>query len=230
MQKKKIVLISTLIALAASSVLSFYVLDPVYEASTLLMVKRETTQQNEVYYRYDDIIINKMLVNTYEKIIMSKTVLGKVMENFKISMSIGEFKKRVKVNVLEETEMMEIVVENGDPQRAAMIANNIAFVFKQEISRIMEIQNISVIDEAEAPVGSSKPNKPLIIVFATFLGLIGGVFLAFLMDYLDDTIKTPDDVEKYLGMQVIGVVPFDGEAKKRQRREKLRYASKEDYI
>lgn len=215
-KRRKTILTMTIVAILISAGLSFFVLDPVYESSTLLMVKRQTTGQ-ETYYRYDDIIISKMLVNTYEKIIQSKTVLSKVISNLNLNMGVGEFRKLITVNLLEETEMMEIVVENKDPEKAAMIANNIAFVFAQEVSRIMAIQNITVIDVADIPTEPAKPNRILIIAAATLLGLIGGLFTAFLREYLDDTIKTPNDVEKYLGIQLMGVIPFDGETQKKQK-------------
>ncbi len=214
--RKRTILVMTLIALVASFVLSFFVLEPEYEASTLLMVKRPAAQQDEPYYEYDDIIINQKLVNTYEKIILSKTVLRKVMANLNINMGIREFRKLVSVNLLEQTEMMEIVVDNGSPQLAANIANNISLVFAQEVSRIMGIQNINVIDAAEVPLEPANPKRALIILFATFMGLIGGMFIAILSDYLDNTIKTPNDVEKHLGIQVIGVVPFEEENKEWQ--------------
>lgn len=212
-RRKRSILAVTLVAFVASSILSFFVLKPVYEASTLLMVKRPATQQDEAYYEYDDIIINQKLVNTYEKIILSKTVLRKVMSNLNVNMGVGEFRKLVSVNLLEQTEMMEIVVDNGSPQQAANIANNISLVFAQEVSRIMGIENINVIDAAEVPLNPAKPNRALIILFATFMGLLGGIFMVLLRDYLDNTIKTSNDVEKHLGIQVIGVVPFEGEAK-----------------
>ncbi len=70
------------------------------------------------------------------------------------------------------------------------------------------VNNISIVDKAEVPIKPYKPNVPLNALIAVFLGLFGGIGLAFLFENLDDTIKQPDDVEKFLGIPVLGIVPI----------------------
>lgn len=67
--------------------------------------------------------------------------------------------------------------------------------------------NISVVDEAKAPIEPYKPNLRLNALLALVLGLIGGIGLAFLLEHLDDTFKQPDEVEKRLGLPVVGMIP-----------------------
>lgn len=67
--------------------------------------------------------------------------------------------------------------------------------------------NISVVDEAKAPVQPHKPNLRLNALLALVLGLLGGIGLAFLLEHLDDTYKQPDEVEKRLGLPVVGMIP-----------------------
>ena len=68
--------------------------------------------------------------------------------------------------------------------------------------------NISIVDHAEIPGSPFKPNLQLNLVLGLMLGLFGGVALAFLLEYLDDSIKSPEDVEKALGLPVVGVIPL----------------------
>jgi capsular exopolysaccharide synthesis family protein len=68
--------------------------------------------------------------------------------------------------------------------------------------------NISVVDEARAPVFPYKPNLQLNGLLALVLGLLGGVGLAFLFERLDDTFKRPEELEKLLGLPVLGVIPM----------------------
>lgn len=70
------------------------------------------------------------------------------------------------------------------------------------------VNNIQVVDKAEVPIKAYKPNVLLNAAVAIFLGLFGGIGLAFLFEHLDDTIKQPDDVEKLLGLPVLGIVPI----------------------
>ena len=67
--------------------------------------------------------------------------------------------------------------------------------------------NISIVDRAEVPGGPFKPNLQLNLALGMVLGLFGGVLLAFLFEYFDDSIKSPEDIEKALGLAVVGVIP-----------------------
>ena len=79
----------------------------------------------------------------------------------------------------------------------------------KEISVTAEIpsSNVSVLDNAETPLAPSKPQKKLILMMAVVLGLMGGLGWAFLSEHLDDTLRTPEDVERYLRLANLVVVP-----------------------
>ena len=75
------------------------------------------------------------------------------------------------------------------------------------VKKFMKVENVQVIDEAQVPKNPIKPRPMLNIAIAGVLGLMFGIFLVFLLEYLDNTIKTPEDVEKYLQLSVIGAIP-----------------------
>ncbi|MCP5420606.1 MAG: polysaccharide biosynthesis tyrosine autokinase [Gammaproteobacteria bacterium] len=83
------------------------------------------------------------------------------------------------------------------------------------ISSAVDSNNISVVDKAQVPGAPFKPNHRKNILMALLLGLFGGIALAFFFEYLDDTIKYPEDFERQLGIAVMGVIP--SEAKERER-------------
>ncbi len=70
------------------------------------------------------------------------------------------------------------------------------------------LNNIAVVDRAEVPRDPFKPKLPLNLLLAGFLGIFGGVAFAFLFEHLDDTIKHGEDVERQLGLALLGVIPF----------------------
>ena len=88
-----------------------------------------------------------------------------------------------------------------------VVANSVAKSFMANIVDIMQVDNVTVVDEARVPVNPVKPQKQLIIAVAGFLGLMSSLFLVFLLEYLDNTIKTPNDVERSLGLPVLATVP-----------------------
>lgn len=69
------------------------------------------------------------------------------------------------------------------------------------------INNISIVDKAETPTKPYKPKLELNLVLAVLLGLFGGIALAVLFEYLDDTVKDAEDLERHVGIPVLGVIP-----------------------
>jgi capsular polysaccharide biosynthesis protein len=109
--------------------------------------------------------------------------------------------------------MLEISVQNGNPEKACSIANTLSDVFVEEVKTFMNSEDVKIMDRAQLPAGPIKPRKMLNVVIAAFLGLMGSMGLVFLMEYLDNTIKTEDDVQKYLGLTVLASIPFVEEGK-----------------
>lgn len=99
-------------------------------------------------------------------------------------------------------------MQNGDPAEAVLIANEIAKVFQREISSLMRIDNIHILSPAELPENPVpvKPQPVLNMAIALVVGLMAGVGLAFLLEYMNNTIKTEQDVEKLLELPVLGII------------------------
>ncbi len=73
--------------------------------------------------------------------------------------------------------------------------------------RIMKVDNVQVIDQAQVPRNPVKPRPMLNMIIAGFLGIMISLGMVFVMEYLDNTIKSPNDVERYLGLPIIGAIP-----------------------
>lgn len=98
-------------------------------------------------------------------------------------------------------------MKSTNPSEAQAIANGIADVFMSNVSRIMQINNVQIIDKAGLPEEPVSPRIKLNIAIAGVVGLMMSVFIVFLMEALDQTIKVPEDIEKSLGIPVIGMIP-----------------------
>lgn len=197
----------TIFAVAVSGAVSFFVLDPVYETSTTLMVnkaKDDTSRTVET----QDIMLSRQLVTTYGEIAKSNVVLSKVIRDLRLDMDTKQLSGKITVTPVKETEIMRITVSDTSPKLASSIANATAGIFMDEVARIMKIDNVQIIDKAQVPKDPVKPSKLLNIAIAGVLGVMAGVFIAFLREYLDNTLKTPEDIEKHLGVQVVGMIPI----------------------
>lgn len=196
-----------IISVAVAGVLSYYVLDPEYQTFTTLMVGKPKDYQTETKIEYNDVILNQKLVSTYGEIVKSRVVTDKVIENLGLDLSFNEFRNKVSVNLVKDTEIIKIQVTDNNPTLATDIANETAVVFMDSVKNIMRVENVQIIDKAQVPNNPIKPRPMYNMAIAGVLGLMAGVMLAFLLEFLDNTLKTPDDIEKHLELPVLGAIP-----------------------
>ncbi|MEN1968852.1 Wzz/FepE/Etk N-terminal domain-containing protein [Lentibacillus sp. N15] len=207
--KKRILLIMSLIVVAAliSGVVSYFVLTPTYESKTQFIVN-QGEQEKAVQYDVNEIKTNVELINTYNVIIKSPAILSKVIEDLKLSLTPEQLEKKLDVTSAENSQVVTVTVTDPDPELATKMANTTVGVFQDEIPELMNVDNVKVLSEAvtKADPVQVSPKPMLNIAIAVVLGAMVGVGLAFLLEYLDNTIKTEDDIERKLGVPILGVI------------------------
>ncbi|MBB5355406.1 capsular polysaccharide biosynthesis protein [Anoxybacillus mongoliensis] len=196
----------TVIATMTSGIVSYFVLTPIYQASTQLLVNQAKSEQP--IYNISEIQTNLQLINTYNVIMKSPAILDIVKDELDLNMPIEELNEKINVTSEKDSQVVNVTVEDPDPYMAADIANTVASVFQREIVKIMNVDNVNILAKAEVkeqPV-PVKPKPLLNMAIAFVVGIMTGVGLAFLLEYLDNTIKNEQDVEKLLELPVLGAV------------------------
>lgn len=208
----KLILLLTILSAAVSGVLSYYVIKPTYETkATIVIGKFElSSDDDKSKYQYDDIMMFQNLIKTYAEIAQSPTVADNVSSKLK-NVSSKDVLDNLTVTPIANTQLIEFKVRNSDPKQAYNIMIAVYASFLEQAKRIYPGQNIQVMDEAKMPQESIKPKKLLNIAIAFFIGLILSVGLAFLLEYMDNSLKTEQDINKYLDFPVIGIIPKDTE-------------------
>ena len=206
--KKRFWIIALLAIISAliSGVISFFMLKPVYEAKSTLIVNTEKNEETQMITG-DQFSVTQKLAVTYGEIIKSRAVLEDVIKNLKLNDEYEDLVKSVTVSPVQDTQIISISVQDTNPQKASDIANEIPKVFAKEAKRITKANDVQVIDKATLPENPIKPNKVMNVLIAFVLGTMIGLFVVFLIEYLDNKMKTPQDIEKHLGLSVIGVIP-----------------------
>ncbi|TGE39724.1 lipopolysaccharide biosynthesis protein [Desulfosporosinus fructosivorans] len=205
-----IVVILPLIAALTSGIISFYVIKPVYQASTTLIVGKKAAESGQAAVQMLDNSVlqaNLQLAKTYATIAQSRTVEQNVIKDLDLPLTVGALDSMISINPVKTTEILEIQVSNIDPVLAASIANSMAQEFSKAVIEIKKVDSVSIVDSAVTPDKPVKPNKTLNVLIAFVVGLMASVGVVFLLEYIDNTIKTSDDVEKLLGIPVLGVIP-----------------------
>lgn len=208
MKRIWVVVLVTFTATVVSGIVSFFVVTPIYEASTQLLVNKNESKSDILVPSYNDIQSNLKLIETYNVIIKSPRILEESIANMGLEMTAAQLGEKIKVNAVQNSQVMSITVSDPDPAQAVLIANGIAQTFRAEIVDIMNVDNVQVLAEAkmletQSPV---KPKPLLNMVIAFVVGLMTSVGIVFLLEYLDNTIKSEQDIERVLGLSVLGTI------------------------
>lgn len=207
--RKRIVLILALTVGATfiSAVISYYYLTPVYQASSQFIVNQKSQDPN-VNFNVNDIRTNVELINTYNVIIKSSAILDRVIDELDLEMTAGQLEQKIQVSNAQNSQVVDVAVQDPDVVLATEIANTVVRVFQEQVPILMNVDNVQILSEATIPANPQpvKPNPVLNMAIAFVLGAMIGVGLAFLLEYLDNTIKSEQDVEKYLDLPVLGVI------------------------
>lgn len=208
-----IIALITVTAMIASGIISFFLLSPVYETKTTLIVNTEQVNETNTITG-DQLNVTQKLTLTYGEIIKSRTVIDEVIQALNLDMEYGEVSKMITVSPVKDTQIIAITVQDTNPQRAADIANTIPRVFTKEVKRITKANSVEVIDKAVVAENPIKPNKVMNIAIAGVLGVMIGLFIIFVLEYMDNKIKTPQDIEKHIELPILGVIPNENMSKK----------------
>ena len=176
-----------------------------YQAKTTMIVNVEKNE-NQSMLTSDQISAGQKLAVLYGEIIKSRAVLQPVIEKLNLEMTPQQLAGMISVSQVNETHIMNLSVTDTDPDRAKNIANTIPGVFTEEVKRTIKANGVEVLDPSLGgyPIASNSSNKVLI---AGVVGVMIGLFIIFLIEFLDNKVKTPQDMEKYFNIPVLGVIP-----------------------
>ncbi|HZK71054.1 MAG TPA: Wzz/FepE/Etk N-terminal domain-containing protein, partial [Clostridia bacterium] len=212
-----IIALTTTLALIIGIILNWYVFVPIYEASTTLYIRsiNSSDSNNTSASDYSSLLVETQLIKDYREIIKSRLVVGEVMTRLGLNdESLSLVASRIVVTSKTDTRILQISVKDADNKKATDIANKTAEVFSEKVSDIMKVGNINIIDKAITPTLPVSPNKQLNMMLAIILGLGAGVVIILLIELLDRTIKTPDDIKTRYDLPVFGVIPYVEDSKK----------------
>lgn len=205
--KKRMWLImsTTIAAIAIVAVISYFFLTPIYQASTQILVNQQNTESE---FDSSDIQTTLQLINTYYVIIKTPIILSQVIENLDLDVTPAELNKQLTVSSEQNSQVVNLTVQDSQAHRAVDIANTTAEVFQKEIVDLMRVDNVNILSPAilsenAVPI---KPNKSLNIAIATLVGLVIGIGISFLLEYLDTTVKTEQDIDELLELPILGIV------------------------
>lgn len=210
LKRKWLIIGITLGVTIISAIVSSFVLKKQYTAdiSVIISSQEQNSSKNPTTQNYNDLMMYQKMVKTYSEFVKSRLVLDHVIDKTKLDISVDKLTGMITVTPKGDTEFLKISVKSNSPYDAKAIANQIALSLKEKTKEIKKIDNVQILDEALLPSNPSSPKVALNTAIAFVLGIMISVGLAFLLEFLDNTIKTEEDVEEIIGLPVIGTIPL----------------------
>lgn len=205
----KLIALITIAATLVSAILSFFVIKPQYEAKTKLFIGKQETQENNAYNN-NDIMMYQKLMKTYAELVKTSDLVTKAVKSANLDYNQNQIKgilNNLTANPSSDTQILDLSFKGGNPKEVLKVTEAITDEFISESKDIIPNGNVQVIQKAQLPERPVSPNKKLNILIAFVLGLMIGVGVVLLLEYLDNTFKSREELEKTLDLPIIGAIP-----------------------
>lgn len=205
LKKRMTMIISVgLVMLILAAGFTFFIATPKYSSTAQILVNRKTESAEGM--QLTDINTNVQMINTYKDIIKGPVILNKVSEKLDLELTTAELSEKMEITTQDNSQVFSLTVTDESPFDAAEVANEVALTFQNEIGNIMNVENVTIISEA-IPVGNQiSPNNPLNLVIGLLIGLMMGVGAAFLLEFMDKSVRDERFITEELGWTTLGNV------------------------
>lgn len=222
-KKLWLILLSGLITAVATWSVCTYFMTPMYKSKTQLYILARPSSITDLSLA--DLQIGNQLTQDYKILVKSRPVVMQVIENLELDMTYEELNNIIEVSSPSNTRILEIEVAYPDPNIAKQIVDELAAVAIERIATIMDTARPTIVEEGFAEPKPSSPKTKRNTVIGGVLGMVVAAGICIMLHLLDDTIKDSEDVEKYLGLSTLGLIPVEDEkAVKQIKQKKIRIA------
>ena len=205
----KLIALITIAATLVSAILSFFVIKPQYEAKAKLFIGKQETQENNAYNN-SDVMMYQQLMKTYAELVKTSDLVTKAVKSANLNYNQNEIKgilNNLTATPSADTQILDLSFKGKNPKEVLKVTEAITDEFISESKELIPNGNVQVIQKPQLPENPVSPNKKLNILIAFVLGLMIGVGIVLLLEYLDNTFKSREDLENTLDLPIIGTIP-----------------------
>lgn len=216
--KAVVIVLSAVVCALAAALITITLMTPKYQSTASLYVMNR--QNAEGAATSSDISAATSLTNDFKSMITSGTVMEQTIEQLGLTIKAKELASMISVSNPTNTRILDITVTSEDPYEAQRIVDVIADISANQIVNIMGLEKVNVYQRGEIPTSASSPSLKKNLLIGAAAGFLLACAVVLAIFFLDDSIKTEEDVEKYLGKSVLAMIPEEGDGKKKDFRSK----------
>jgi capsular polysaccharide biosynthesis protein len=213
-----IILLTGILTAAVAGLISNFLLTPIYTSTSKLYIVNKSTSITSLALQ--DLQLGAQLTQDYMVLVKSRPVVTQVIDNLELDMSYEEMLSVISISNPTNTRILEITAEYPDPFLAKRIVDEFATVSTSRIAKIMDTSEPTVVEEGYMQPNPSSPNTKRNVLIGGILGLFLAAGIVVVLFLLDDTIKDSEDIEKYLGLNTLGLIPVEAGGQKQMEKDK----------
>lgn len=212
-----IILLTGVIFAGGTGVICKFLMTPIYASTTQLCI----LSHNNSISSLSDLAIGTQLTQDYIIVTQSRPVVEKVIENLNLDMTYEQLLAVTTIENPADTRILTITVTNPDPYLAKQIVDQYAQISRKRIAELMDISEPGIIEEGHVAENKQSPRTTKNAFLAGLIGMFLCCAIVVVRYLMDDTIKCSEDIERYLGLNTIGILPIDESGLKESQREEL---------
>ncbi|MFB5267897.1 YveK family protein [Paenibacillus enshidis] len=198
-----LIVVCVVVVTFAAGIYSYFFTNPSYQAFSKIIVNKSKESQLDL----NEVNLNIQLVNTYKEIVLTYAVMDRVVQKHpELGLTAEQLMGKINIGTVNDSQVMTLSTQDLSYDNAIKTVNAVASVFKETVPTIMSVDNVEILSEARIAHDVS-PNPILNVVIAFLVALMLSVGTAFLLEYLDDTVKSEADITGLLGVPTFAVVP-----------------------
>ena len=221
------ILLAGIVGLVIMFAYTSFLVTPLYSASSMMYVMPDNSNSMNSS-TLSDLQVGQQLTSDYSSMIKSRSFMEDVIKKLNLTIDYQQLLEKVEVTNPTSSRILQVTVNDPNPQTAADIANEVASVAESKLKEITGMQAIKIYEEAAVPDRPSSPSLKKNCALGLLAGLVLAMAVVTILYLLDDTIKTEDDIEKYLGMTTLAVLPYNGRKQQRQAQKHKKQRAKQE--
>lgn len=221
------ILMAGIVGLVIMFAYTSFLATPLYSASSMMYVMPDNSNSMNSS-TLSDMQVGQQLTSDYSSMIESRSFMEDVIKKLNLTIDYQQLLEKVEVTNPTSSRILQVTVNDPNPQTAADIANEVASVAESKLKEITGMQAIKIYEEAAMPDRPSSPSLKKNCALGLLAGLVLAMAVITILYLLDDSIKTEDDIEKYLGMTTLAVLPYNGRKQQRQAQKHKKQRAKQE--
>ena len=203
----RLILISTLSVTLVSAIVTFFFVSPKYEASSKVYIGKEKFKNVSTTYSNDEVTMYQKLIKTYGEIVKTKNLINKAIKNAGEDITVAEALSKIQAVAIADTQILQIKYTSSSREESYNMIYGLTEEFMKLSKSLYPNGNVHIIEQPKVPEGAVSPNKTINIAIGAMLGMMLGIGIVFLKEYMNNSFSDKEEIEEFLQVSCLGSIP-----------------------